>query len=80
MKEKFQITWECITENTGFPGGSAVKNTVNIHTARAGEARDKVLIPGGGNGSPLQDSCLENPMTEEPDRLQSIGSQRGGHN
>ena len=39
-----------------------VKNTVNIHAANAGEARDKVLIPGGGNGSPLQYSCLENFM------------------
>ena len=23
--------------------------------------------PGEGNGNPLQYSCLENPMTEEPD-------------
>ena len=36
--------------------------------------------PGGGNGNPLQYSCLENSMTEKPDRLQSIGSQRAGHN
>ena len=32
---------------------------------------------GGGNGNPLQYSCLENPM--EPGRLQSIGSQRVRH-
>ena len=32
--------------------------------------------PGGGNGNPLQDSCLENLRTEEPDGLQSIVSQR----
>jgi len=25
--------------------------------------------PGEGNGYPLQYSCLENPWTEEPDRL-----------
>ena len=31
--------------------------------------------PGGGHGNPLQYSCLENPMTEEPGRLQSMGSQ-----
>ena len=36
--------------------------------------------PGGGNGHPLQYSCLENSMTKEPDGLQSIGSQRAGHN
>jgi len=35
--------------------------------------------PGEGNGSPLQYCCLENPWTEEPGRLQSMGSQRVGH-
>ena len=30
---------------------------------------------GEGNGNPLQYSCLENPWTEEPGRLQSMGSQ-----
>ena len=29
---------------------------------------------GEGNGNPLQYSCLENPWTEEPGRLQSMGS------
>ena len=52
-----------------------VKNT----PAKAGDLRDAGSIPGsgrspgGGHGNPLQYSCLENPMTEEPDRLQSIG-------
>ena len=32
-------------------------------------------IPGGGNGNPLQYSCLENSM----DRLQSMGLQRVRH-
>ena len=35
--------------------------------------------PGEGNGNPLQYSCLENPMEEEPGGLQSMGSQRVGH-
>ena len=35
--------------------------------------------PGGGNGNPLQCSCLGNPMDEEPGRLQSMGSLRVGH-
>ena len=45
----------------GFPGGSVVKNP----PANAG---DTGLIPGlgrfpgGGNGNPLQYSCLGNPM------------------
>ena len=32
-----------------------------------------------GNGNPLQDSCLENPRTEEPGGLPSMGSHRVGH-
>ena len=36
--------------------------------------------PGEGNGNPLQDYCLEIPWTEEPGRLQSMGSQRVRHN
>ena len=49
--------------HNGFPGGSVVKNP----PANAGDAGDVGLIlgsgrsPGGGNGNPLQYSCLENP-------------------
>ena len=32
-------------------------------------------IPGKGNDNPLQYSCLEIPWAEDPDGLQSIGSQ-----
>ena len=39
----------------GFPGGLVVKNP----PARAGDAG---LIPGEGNGDPLQYSCLGNSM------------------
>ena len=40
---------------------------------------------GGGHGNSLQYSCLENPQgfwgfSGEPGRLQSMGSQRVGHN
>ena len=47
-----------------FPGGSVVKNL----PASAGDTGDTGSIPGlgrfpgGGNGNPLQYSCLENPM------------------
>ena len=44
----------------GFPGGSAGKES-----ARNAAARDSIpgleSSPGGGNGNPLQYSCLENP-------------------
>ena len=52
----------------------------------AGNARDMGSIPGlgrspeTGNGSPFQYSCLEILWIEEPDRVQSTGSQRVGHN
>ena len=51
-------------------------------SANAGDLRVAGLIPesgrspGGWHGELLQDSCLENPMAEEPRRLKSIGSQR----
>ena len=35
---------------------------------------------GDGHGDPLQDSCLENPTTEEPGGLQATGSHRVGRN
>ena len=47
----------------GFPGGTVVKSP----PANAGVSGDLGLIPesgrfpGGGNGNPLQYSCLENP-------------------
>ena len=50
--------------------------------ANAGDTRDKGSTsgsgrsPGGGHGSPLQYSCLENPWTEEPGGLQPMGLQR----
>ena len=64
----------------GFPGGSDGKES-------ACNAGDLCSIPGlgrspgGGHGNLLQYSCLdgESPWTEEPGRLQSMGSQRVGH-
>ena len=37
------------------------------------------LTVAEGNGTPLQYSCLENPWTEDPGRLQSMGLLRVGH-
>ena len=53
--------------------------------AQAGDIRDIGSIPGsggspeGGHGNPLQPSCLENPTDKEPGGLQSMASQRVGH-
>ena len=35
--------------------------------------------PGEGNGYSLEYFCLGNPKDKEPGRLQSMGSQRVGH-
>ena len=57
--------------NLGFPVGSVVKNLL-------ADAGDVGLItglersPGGGNGKPLQYSCLENPWMEEPGGLHTV--------
>ena len=65
----------------GFPGGAVVKNL----PANARDARDMGSVPGsrrfpgGRNGNPLQYPCLENSWIEEPGGLQSMGSQRVGH-
>ena len=51
----------------GLPGGSVEKNL----PANAGDAGDTGLVsgsgrsPGGGNGNPLQYSCLGNSMDRE---------------
>ena len=57
-----------------FPGGSNGKESACSMVDLAsipGSGRS----PGGGHGNPLQYSCLEKSMAEEPDRLPSTGSQ-----
>ena len=39
----------------------------------------EVMLFGEGNGTPLQYSCLENPIEGEAWLLQSMGSLRVGH-
>ena len=66
-------------------GASQLALVVNDPPASAGDIRDPGSIPGlgrspgGGNGNPLQYSCLEIPRAEEPGGLQSMGSQRFRH-
>ena len=67
-----------LTPSWGFPSGSVEKNS-------PANASDASLIPGsgrsvgGGNGNPLQYSCLGNAVDREPGRPHSMGSQRAGH-
>ena len=74
-------TYVCIYVYTGFPGGSVVKNP----PANAGDLRDMCSIPGSGRSLKeevaIHSSILawKIPWTEKPGRLQSVGSQRVGH-
>ena len=69
---------EIVIDLGGFPGGAAVKNP----PANTGAVRDVGLIPGsgrspgGGNGNPLQYSCLGNPMDRGVWQVKSMGSQK----
>ena len=56
----------------GFPGGSDGKASA-CNAEDPGSIPGSGKIPGEGNGNPLQYPCLENPMDEEPGRLQSTG-------
>ena len=56
------LRWKSVVYNAGDPG------------LIPGSGRS----PGEGNGNPLQDIAWKIPWTEEPGRLQSMGSQRVG--
>jgi len=58
-----------------FTGGSDSKVSV-YNVGDLGLIPGSGRSPGEGNGNLLQYACLENPMAEEPDRLQSTGLQR----
>ena len=65
----------------GFPGGSDGKESA----CNAGDTREAGLIPGSGKSSRVgmatHSSILawENPWTEEPGGLRSMGPQRVGY-
>ena len=48
------LTW-------GFPSGSKAK-VIACNAGDPGSIPKLGRSPGEGNGNPLQDSCLENPM------------------
>ena len=62
-----------------FCGGSDGKASA-YNVGDLGSIPGSGRSPGEGNGNPLQYSCLENSMTEEPGRRQSVGLQRVRHN
>ena len=62
----------------GFPGGSDGKESTN-NAGDLGSIPELGRSPGEGNGNPLQYTAWKIPWTEEPGGLQSMGSQRVGH-
>ena len=48
-------------QNEGFPGSSVVSNPPTI-AGDAGSIPGLGICPGEGTGTPLQYSCLKNPM------------------
>ena len=67
-----------ITGDSGIPpGGSVVKNSPT-YTGDTDWIPRSGRSPGGGNGNPLQYSCLGNPMDREAWWVS--GSQRARHN
>ena len=62
-------------DGMGLPGGSEDKESA-CNSDDLGLIPKSGRSPGEGNGNPLQYAWLE----KEPGRLQSVGSQRVGHN
>ena len=79
--------FQCCWRYTHCKGASQVVQVVKNPPAIGGDIRDVGSIPGlrrspgGGHGSPLQYSCLENPHGQRrpAGRLRFIGLQRTGH-
>ena len=57
-----------------IPGGADGKESA-CNAGDPGSIPGLGRSPGEGNGNPLQYSCLENPMKEEPGKLQTMGLQ-----
>ena len=74
----FYLIKPITTLELGFPGGSVVKNL---------PAKKETWVLSFGQEELLEKEMVthssilawKNPWTEEPDRLQSMGSQRFGH-
>ena len=83
MHSRFLMKWAIslfpqISCHAGFPDGSDSKES-GCNAGDPGSIPGLGRSPEEGNGNPLQYSCLENPWTEEPGGLYSVGSQRVVH-
>ena len=82
--ESTKINWRAGGSFTSFPNSLGLPWWLSGKESTC-QAVDMVSIPGlerssgGGNGNPFQYSCLGNPTYRGACRLQSMGSQRVGH-
>ena len=71
-------------QNEGLPRWCSGNGWYSVPSDAMGDTRDTGLTPGwgrssgGGNGNPLQYSCLKTSTGREPGRLQSTGLLRVG--
>ena len=63
-----------------WPGGASGKEPTCQCRRHAGSIPGLGRSLGKGHGNPFQYSCLENSMDRGAWRVQSMGSQRVGHN
>ena len=76
LLKKNNVCIQIYTHNMGFPGGASVVKNLPASAEDEGSMPGLGRSPGGGNGNPLQYSCLEIPWTEELGGLQSMGLQK----
>ena len=60
--------------HSGASQVALVAKNLPVNAGDSGSTPGSGRSPGRGHGNPLQYSCLENPMEEEPVGLHSIGS------
>ena len=68
-----------LTLALGFPAGSESEESA-CNVGDPGSVPESGRSSGEGNGNPLSILAWRIPWTEESGELQSMGSQRAGHN
>ena len=81
LRPRLNLLWRNLygSDLPRFAGGSEDKELA-CNMGELGSSPALRRSPGEGNGNPVQYTCLENSMTEEPGELQSMGLQRVRHN
>ena len=67
------VTWIPVTHGYGFPGSSDGKGSA-YNVGGPGSIPGLGRAPGEGNGNPPSTVAWKIPWTEEPGRLQPMGS------